>query len=105
MSNGTNGVPGRTQSIRANVQNSHDAEAFTGAGLLANSGFSQGGVGRGHGVMSGNHAKGPMLDMSDGSQFAPGSLLSKVESQHGKDGPIIDREKKIEAKVPTGEGF
>jgi hypothetical protein len=56
-----------------------DSKAFTGGGLLAQAGFSQGSVAIGRGVMDGSKARGPMLDVKENSQFAPGSLLSGVE--------------------------
>jgi hypothetical protein len=56
-------------------------EAFTGGGLLATSGPGWGSGDRGHGIMSGNHAQGPMLDMTEKSKFAAGSLLAKRESE------------------------
>ena len=56
-----------------------DQEGFTG--LLARTGQSQGGSGRGRGVMSGDrYAKSPMLDMREAPQFAPGSLLAESEN-------------------------
>jgi hypothetical protein len=90
--------------------NNHDtvpadeSDAFTGRGLLATTGFSQGGVTRGHGVMDGSKARGPMLDVHEQSRFVPGSLLSGVERVQGAGGPVIDREKRVEAQVGTGEG-
>lgn len=81
-------------------------EAFTG--LLAKTGPSQGGRGGGRGVMTGHRgAKGPMLDISEPSHYAPGSLLAQVQS-HGSSGaeagPIIDRSKDAEMTVNVGEG-
>jgi len=54
-------------------------DAFTGGGLLAHSGPGWGSGDRGHGVLSGNQAKGPMVDLAEKSKFANGSLLRKVE--------------------------
>jgi hypothetical protein len=51
--------------------------------------------------MNGAHAKGPMLDMSEKSRFAPGSLLAQVGSVVPKDGPAIDREKRAEIDDST----
>jgi hypothetical protein len=56
-----------------------DKQAFTGGGLLARAGFSQGAQPVGHGVMDGSKARGPMLDMSEASQFASGSLLAGMQ--------------------------
>ncbi|KAF2436868.1 hypothetical protein EJ08DRAFT_5265 [Tothia fuscella] len=50
-----------------------------GGGLLANAGPGWGNGERGHGVMSGNQARGPMLNMAEPSKYAPGSLL---DNQH-----------------------
>ncbi|OCK81011.1 hypothetical protein K432DRAFT_296510 [Lepidopterella palustris CBS 459.81] len=82
-----------------------ETDAFTGRGLLAHTGFSQGGVGVGHGVMDGSKAKGPMLDVSDRSQFVPGSLLAGVEKVQGPAGPVIEREKRRSWEVSVGEGM
>nr|POE87450.1 altered inheritance rate of mitochondria protein 25 [Quercus suber] len=69
--------------------------AFVEGGLLstvAQPGYT--GVDRGgRGVMDGAHAKGPMLDVQLSSEFAQGSLLNRVEREHGGPaGPVIDRE-------------
>ncbi|KAF2267261.1 hypothetical protein CC78DRAFT_541912 [Lojkania enalia] len=73
-----------------------DSHAFTGGGLLARAGFSQGNTPVGHGVMDGSKARGPMLDMREGSKFASGSLLGMVERGQGPAGPAIDRERSVE---------
>ena len=52
---------------------------FTGDGLLAKSKGGWGSGSKGHGVLSGNMAKGPMVDLSEGSKFAAGSLLRQAE--------------------------
>lgn len=82
------------------------AAAFTGKGLLAHAGPSQGDVGKGRGVIDGSRAGGrPMLDLTARSRFAPGSLLATVERAGGGPGPqpVIDREKVTEKKIVTGE--
>lgn len=66
---------------------------FTGEGLLASSQQGWGGGARGRGVMDGSHARGPMLDVSEQSQFAQGSLLDRVERERGPSGPTIDRQR------------
>ncbi|WEW56219.1 hypothetical protein PRK78_001658 [Emydomyces testavorans] len=75
---------------------------FIPTGLLAQSKVShaQGSAQTGHGVATGNrNASGrPLLDVSEPSRFAEGSLLRSVEqSGTGEDGhghgPVIDREK------------
>jgi hypothetical protein len=52
---------------------------FTGDGLLAKSKGGWGSGAKGHGVLSGNMAKGPMVDLCEGSKFAEGSLLRQAE--------------------------
>nr|POE72767.1 hypothetical protein CFP56_30706 [Quercus suber] len=82
-------------------------EPFVEGGLLstAQPGFS--GVDRGgRGVMDGAHAKGPMLDVQLSSEFAHGSLLNRVEREHGGPaGPVIDREwdRRVEREERYGE--
>jgi len=58
-----------------------DAQAFTGDGLLAKSKAGWGAGGRGHGVMRGSEAKGPMVDLNEQSAFAEGSLLRRAEKR------------------------
>jgi hypothetical protein len=53
--------------------------AFTGDGLLAKSKGGWGSGTKGHGVLSGNMAKGPMVDLGEASKFAEGSLLRQAE--------------------------
>ena len=90
---------------------SNDDDAFTGSGLLGRS-FSkraQGGSGHGHGVQTGERdvVGKPMVDLNLHSQFADGSLLRQVEAYKGDDerGLVVDREKRVEGKIRTGEGF
>lgn len=71
-------------------------EAFTGHGLLNNSRSGYDGkpsIGRG--VVSGNrNAREPLIDVSEASKYAPGSLLNQVarhEREEGRGGPVIDR--------------
>ncbi|CBY00261.1 hypothetical protein LEMA_P013910.1 [Plenodomus lingam JN3] len=97
---GTNGhertrsLKGRGEPLAAYTQNNHagapeDAtKAFTGGGLVATAGFSQGHAPVGRGVMDGSKAKGPMLDFKDDLQFASGSLLSGLPSSSEL---VIDR--------------
>jgi hypothetical protein len=66
-----------------------DSTAFTGGGLLAKAGFSQGHTPVGHGVMDGSKARGPMLDMREETKFASGSLLAGVQRQSTK-GQSVD---------------
>ena len=81
------------------------AEAFINSGLLAQTGDGQGGRMRGRGVRNGmRDAKEPMLDLTEASKYAPGSLLADVERHGGGDeGPVIDRGKKVEVNAKTGE--
>jgi len=70
--------------------------AFIG-GLLAGHSRSQGGTATGKGIMTGDRqAKAPMLDVEEDSQYAPGSLLERVEKHDGLARPIIEREKRRE---------
>ncbi|KAI9828454.1 MAG: hypothetical protein M1832_002882 [Thelocarpon impressellum] len=80
-----------------------DEDGFSG--LLAGEKVrKQGWTGRGRGVMTGDrHAKGPMLDMSETSRFAPGSLLART-SEGQASGPVIDRERHDDVRVGVGEG-
>ncbi|OJD33513.1 pleckstrin-like protein [Diplodia corticola] len=101
---GTSGVD-RTKSLRGQGQrinyiaNNHanvpenGAEGFTGHGLIATTNFgpTASAVPFGHGVMDGSKAKGPMIDLSEGNRFQPGSLLDRVATTQPKV-PIIDRE-------------
>ncbi|KAF1951631.1 hypothetical protein CC80DRAFT_453974 [Byssothecium circinans] len=95
---GTHGVGGfdRTKSLKGQglanfAVNNHDGapgeadNAFTGGGLLAQAGFSQGHQPVGRGVMDGSKARGPMLDMSENSQFASGSLLADMHRKQAAD--------------------
>lgn len=78
--------------------------AFTG-GLLDSNSRGQGGASTGRGVLTGDRqAKEPMLDVGEERQYAPGSLLERVEKQDGGSHPIIEREKKREVVAAVGEG-
>ncbi|KAH4338101.1 hypothetical protein HBH98_214900 [Parastagonospora nodorum] len=89
----TRSLKGRGEPLAAYTQNNHtaapedDSEAFTG-GLLAQAGYSQGPATAGRGVMDGSKATGPMINLKEGNQIAPGSLLSALPDSGG---PIIDR--------------
>ena len=90
----TRSLKGRGEPLAAYTQNNHlgapedDSNAFTGSGLLSQAGYSQGYAPVGRGVMDGSKARGPMINLDDGDQFAPGSLLSALPNTNG---PIIDR--------------
>ncbi|KAF1998154.1 hypothetical protein P154DRAFT_469810 [Amniculicola lignicola CBS 123094] len=96
----TRSLRGRGEGLAAYTVNNHsgapedDSNAFTGGGLLAKAGFSQGHTPVGHGVMDGSKAKGPMLDLRENTRFASGSLLATVERIQGPGGPVIDRDKR-----------
>lgn len=96
----TRSLKGRGEALAAYAVNNHDNiptdsnNAFTGGGLLARSGFSQGNTPVGHGVMDGSKARGPMLDLRENPKFASGSLLAGVERLQGPAGPVLDREKR-----------
>lgn len=78
--------------------------AFTG-GLLASRSSGQGGARTGRGVMTGiRQAKEPMLDVGEERQYAPGSLLERVERQDGGSFPTIEMEKKREIIAAMGKG-
>ena len=79
--------------------------AFTGGGLLASAGASQDGRMRGRGVRSGDRAAvEPMIDVKERSKFASGSLLADVERWEGDEGGlVVDRERRVEGTVKTGE--
>lgn len=71
-------------------------EAFTGHGLLNNArGGYDGKPSIGRGVVSGNrNAREPLIDVSEASKYAPGSLLNQVarhEREEGRGGLVIDR--------------
>ncbi|KAF1968738.1 hypothetical protein BU23DRAFT_558281 [Bimuria novae-zelandiae CBS 107.79] len=88
----TRSLKGRTptEGLAAYTVNNHTAgvcdanQAFTGGGLLARAGLSQGAMPVGHGVVDGSRARGPLVDLSEGSRFAEGSLLANVERGRGK---------------------
>lgn len=96
----TRSLKGRGEGLAAYTMNNHggapddSSKGFTGGGLLARSGFSQGHQPVGHGVMDGSKARGPMLNMRENSQFASGSLLAGVQHRQGPTWPIIDRERR-----------
>jgi flagellar biosynthesis GTPase FlhF len=73
----------RTKSVKRPNAVPEESEAFTGIGLLASqSGRAGWGDDKtGHGVVSANQARGgPMLDMSERSMFANGTLLRRMEA-------------------------
>ncbi|KAK4897402.1 hypothetical protein LTR27_004922 [Elasticomyces elasticus] len=73
---------------------SGDNGAFTGEGLLAGQHAQSGwgGGDRGRGVVDNRSNGKPLVDMNEPSRFVPGSLLNKVDRQHGQQKPVIDRE-------------
>jgi hypothetical protein len=90
----TRSLKGRGEPLAAYTQNNHlgapedAAEAFTGGGLLAQAGYSQGYAPVGRGVMDGSKAKGPMIDLRADGKIAKGSLLDQVPDANTL---IIDR--------------
>ena len=96
----TRSFRGRGDGLAAYTVNNHagapvdEGNAFTGGGLVARAGFSQGDRPVGHGVMDGSKARGPMLDMRDNSQFVSGSLLATVEQRQGAGRPVTSRDKR-----------
>lgn len=103
-------LPQRTGKARPSVvtirsPGKEDVDAAIG-GLLAKTGSSQGGTGKGKGLVTGDRqAKGPMLDVSKKSRFLPGSLLAHVEHTTGSGGPVIERAKRTEVDMAIGEGL
>ena len=87
-------LKGRGEPLAAHTHNNHsgapedDSNAFTGGGLLSQTGFSQGHAPIGRGVMDGSKARGPMINLDDGKQFASGSLLSALPNSNGL---VVDR--------------
>lgn len=70
-----------------------DEQAFTGGGLLANPQYGHANPGSRNGG-SGTQGQGGLIDVSEASRYAPGSLLAKVERverDEGRAGPVIDR--------------
>ena len=83
----------------------HEGQAYIAGGLLAKAGIGQGGTGKGRGVRTGDRrAKEPMLDMSEPSKYAPGSLLAQVERQMGEERAVRDRMGGREVWMPMGDG-
>lgn len=80
-----------TTARAANSETAASGKAFTGEGLLASSQEGWGGGTKGRGVIDGSRAKGPMVDLNLGGQFAQGSLLNRVEREQGVAGPVIER--------------
>ena len=80
------------QSVRRPATSRENSGGFTGEGLLAGSQGQAGwgGGDRGRGVLDGSRAKGPMLDMTERSMFAQGSLLNRVQAERPAM-PVIDR--------------
>jgi hypothetical protein len=90
----TRSLKGRGEPLAAYTQNNHlgapedGNEAFTGGGLLAQAGYSQGFAPVGRGVMDGSKAKGPMIDLREEGRIAKGSLLDGVPDGSGA---VVDR--------------
>jgi len=79
---------------------------FTGGLLAGNNSKGQGGTGIGRGVITGDReAKAPMLDVTEESKYAPGSLLDRAERHDGVPRPVIEREKRREVNAAVGEGL
>ncbi|KAL9099337.1 MAG: hypothetical protein Q9163_005153 [Psora crenata] len=77
------------------------------AGLLADHSHSQGDRCHGRGVKTGDrNAEAPMMNINEGSQYAPGSLLATMEKHAGSAGGlVIEREKTRELNIAIGEGL
>ena len=87
--------------------NSPEKGPFIDSGLLAKGDRGRGGIGHGRGVKTGDRAaRTPMMDLTEASRYAPGSLLATVERHHeGQSGLVLDREKKREVAIAVGEGM
>lgn len=92
---------GQTAAGRGREGSGGDEQAFTGGVFLGSSQHGYGSVGAGAvrgGGTGGRNASGgtqPLIDVSEASHYAPGSLLAKVaqvEQQEGRGGPVIDRD-------------
>jgi hypothetical protein len=79
----TRSLKGRGEPLASYTVNNHSGtpedndRAFTGGGLLAQSGYAQGPATGGRGVMDGSRARGPMLNLGMNNEFAQGSLLDR----------------------------
>ena len=81
----------RIKSERRPATSGENSGGFTSDSLLAGSQAGWGGGDKGRGVQDGSRAKGPMLDLTERSMFAQGSLLSRTEAERGMAPPVIDR--------------
>jgi len=96
---------GRPPNARQTSTSPEKGDAPFTSGLLAGS-KGQGGMRTGRGVMTGDRqAKAPMLDVAEPSNYAPGSLLERVERHDGSPRPVIERAKRREVNATVGEGF
>lgn len=83
----------------------HEGQAYVVGGLLAKAGTGQGGSGTGRGVMTGDRqATEPMLDISEPTIYAPGSLLAQAEKRVGEERAARERVDGREVSIPKGEG-
>lgn len=82
-----------SQSVRRPATSRESSGGFTGDGLLAGAQGQAGwgGGDRGRGFLDGSRAKGPMLDLTERSMFAQGSLLKRTVAERGPAAPVIDR--------------
>ena len=84
-----------------------DGVPFTSGLLAGNPRSGQGATRTGRGILTGDRqARAPMLDVSEQSKYAYGSLLDQVEKKY--DGvmarhPVVEREKRTEISAPVGE--
>lgn len=96
---------GQASTSRGRESSGENEQAFTGGGLLGNTQHGYGSLSSGsrdasrsaHGagirnMSSGTQGQGGLIDLSETSRYAPGSLLAKVEREEGVAGPIIDRD-------------
>ena len=99
----------RQQRARGDVQTTTAplARGIPRKGLIHTDDHSQGSLGHGRGVRTGDrNATTPLMNIQEPSQYAPGSLLEQVEQYNGLERrpTTIGRERTREVQVPSGEG-
>ena len=89
----------------ATMENLTSNHGATTKGLICTNTPSQGDLGHGRGVQTGDwDSKSPLIDINEGSRYAPGSLLASVEKYNGENRkPAIERERRKEVRVTVGE--
>ena len=89
----SNGAPSELKQTSTSPEK--EEMAFTG-GLLASNSGGQGGARTGRGVMTGDRqTKEPMPNVGEERQYAPGSLLERIERQDGGSHPTMEKKRDI----------